>query len=113
MIPNLLNTLLGLWLVYAAILRPTWTASSLDLATAAIVVFVLALWARPGDYGKWQSSTNIVLGILLLLFAGVQRAGLSPPLLTFWAAFWVGMLVAVFALWAALYRPPVEASPLT
>lgn len=29
----------------------------------------------------------------------------------FWGAFWVGILVAVIALWAALYRP-AAASPL-
>ena len=51
MIPNLLNTLLGLWLTYAAIFPMTVGALYHRwLFGAAIVTTALALWARRGDY---------------------------------------------------------------
>jgi hypothetical protein len=39
------------------------------------------------------------------LLLGATRA-LTPlhPLLVFWSVFWVGSIVAVFALWVALYN---------
>ncbi len=106
MIANLLNCMLGIWLVYVAVLDPAWGgASNWRLALAAVVVLALALWARASDHAKWQSSTNLVLGALLLIVAGLHWRGDAPPLLMFWGVFWVGILVAVLALWAALYRP--------
>ena len=105
MIANLLNTLLGLWLVYAAVLRPAWASEAWKLAIAGIVVIALALWARAGDHRKWQSSVNMLLGLVLLLLAGLRLAGVVAPLTMFWGVFWPGILVAVLALWSALYRP--------
>jgi len=106
MIANLLNCILGLWLVYVAVLDPGWAAETgWKLPLAAIVVVALALWARASDFRKWQSSTNEVLGVLLLVVAGLHWRGDAPPLLMFWGIFWAGILVAILALWAALYRP--------
>ncbi len=104
MIANLLNTLLGLWLVYAAVLHPAWTTDAWKLPIAAILVIVLAFWARASDYRKWQSSVNMVLGLVLAVLAGLHWGGLVSPLVMFWGVFWPGILVAVLALWAALYR---------
>ena len=105
MIANLLNTLLGLWLVYAAVLDPGWAAAAVwRLPLAGVVVLALALWARASDHRKWQSSVNLALGVLLLVLGGLPWKGAAPPLLMFWGAFWPGILVAIFALWAALYR---------
>ena len=105
MIPNLANTVLGLWLVYVAVLDPRWGTKSWVLALAGVVVLVLALWARGSDYRKWQSSVNLVLGVVLILLAALDWAGLLTPLALFWGVFWPGVLVAIFSLWAALYRP--------
>lgn len=106
MIANLLNTLLGLWLVYVAVLDPKWTAAGdWKLPLAGVLVLALALWARASDFRKWQSSVNLVLGVLLLVLAGYQWKASAPPLVMFWGLFWIGVLVAIFALWAALYRP--------
>jgi hypothetical protein len=106
MIPNLLNSLLGIWLVYAIILNPDLIGSPWRVVVIAIVIFALALWARRTDYSPWQSSTNIVLALLLLLLALLKVPSYVSPLVNFWVLFWVGILVATLALWAAIYRPP-------
>jgi hypothetical protein len=105
MIPNLANAVLGLWLVYLAVLDPSWGTNRWVLGLAGVVVLVLAWWARGSDYRKWQSSVNLVLGVVLLLLAALDWADLLTPLALFWGVFWPGILVAIFALWAALYRP--------
>ncbi len=110
MIANLLNTLLGLWLVYVAVLDPVWAqASAWKLPLAGVVMIALALWARASDARKWQSSVNLVLAVVLLIVAALHWEDLAPPLLLFWGVFWPGVLVAVFALWAVLYRPAARA----
>jgi len=111
-IANLLNTVLGIWLVYAAVLDPQWAAKGdwkLPLAGALILVF--ALWARASDHRKWQSGVNLALGVLLLALAGLHWKGAAPPLLMFWGVFWPGILVAILALWATLYRPTATRQP--
>ena len=106
MIANLLNTLLGLWLVYVAVLDPEWAAAGdWKLPLAGVLVLALALWARASDHRKWQSSGDLALGVLLLVLAGFHWNASAPPLVMFWGLFWTGILVAIFALWAALYRP--------
>lgn len=103
MIPNLINTVVGLVLVYAAILQPTWVERRyLPLAAFAVIVLVMALWARRSDSQAWFSTVNVMLAIALGILSLFPLATL--PDLTFWGGFWVGALVAVFALWAALYR---------
>ncbi|MBS0576475.1 MAG: hypothetical protein JSS45_08650 [Proteobacteria bacterium] len=105
MIPNLVNTITGLVLVYATVLKPTWVEQRyLPLAAFAGIILVMALWARRSDPAKWFSSTNIVLAIALGVMSLLPLATL--PNLTFWGGFWVGALVPTIALWAALYRPP-------
>lgn len=104
MIANALNTLLGLWLVYAAVLDRAWAENTWTLPVAGVLVVVLAVWARMTDYRRWQSSTNIVLGIVLLILTALHGLGAASPLVMFWAVFWPGILVAVFALWSLLYR---------
>ncbi len=112
MIANLLNALLGLWLVYVAVLDSAWTASSWKLALAGVVVIALSLWARASDYRKWQSTVDVVLGVLLLILAALHAMGTAPALVMFWGTFWPGVLVAIFALWSALYRPRASTAPL-
>ncbi len=106
MIPNLLNTTIGLWLAYAAIF-PEGAAAGGDapIAVAAFAIIVFALWARRTDTAPWQSTTSIVTGILLiLLIAAHQFLSISATLL-FWCILWAGLVPAIVSLWSALYRP--------
>lgn len=110
MIPNLLNTLLGVALVYCAVLSPgVLSGNAWGMFVAGVAVIVLALWARTTDAIRWFNTTNVVLGTALLVL-GVLRATTEPqPLLVFWSLFWIGSIVSVFALWSGLYKG--EAGP--
>ncbi|MEB2286396.1 MAG: hypothetical protein B6D46_00290 [Polyangiaceae bacterium UTPRO1] len=104
MIANIINTVTGLVLLYATVLRPTWVEHRyLPLAAFAAVILVMALWARRSDAHPWFSSVNIVLAVALGLLSLLPLSTL--PNLAFWGGFWVGTLVPTIALWAALYRP--------
>ncbi|MBS0328102.1 MAG: hypothetical protein JSS46_16350 [Proteobacteria bacterium] len=109
MIPNLINTVTGLVLVYATVLHPTWVEQRyFPMAAFAAIILVMALWARRSDAHPWFSGVNIVLAIALGILSLFPLATL--PLLTFWGGFWVGALVPTIALWAALYRPQPASS---
>ena len=105
MIPNLINTAIGVWLVYAAVLNPTELGERFEIVASGIVVLVLAIWAYQADYLKWPATTVGALGAGLSLYAGIK---LSEPsgIVTFWVALFVGIAVAVVSLWSALYRQP-------
>jgi hypothetical protein len=106
MIANILNTLIGLTLVYLAVLKPDFVdGRPLTLLIAGVVVAGLALWARAGDSMRWFSLTNMAMGAALLALSALQVLTTVAPSLTFWGVFWSGMVTAVLALWAALYRP--------
>lgn len=104
MIPNTINTLAGLALMYATVLHPTWAGRQyLPFGAFALVILVMALWARRSDAHRWFSSVNVVLAIALGVLSLLPLPTL--PNLTFWGGFWVAALVPTIALWAALYRP--------
>lgn len=104
MIPNIINTIVGLVLVYATVLHQTWIEQRyFPLAAFAVVMLILALWARASDAHPWFSNVNIVLAVALGLFSLLPLA--TWPELTFWAGLWVGVLVPTIALWAVFYRP--------
>ncbi|TAN30484.1 MAG: hypothetical protein EPN31_02475 [Castellaniella sp.] len=104
MIPNIINTIVGLVLVYATVLHQTWVEQRyVPMAVFAILMFLLALWARRSDAHPWFSNVNLVLSVALGLLSLLPLA--TMPELTFWAGLWIGILVPTFALWAALYRP--------
>jgi len=112
MIGNLLNGLVGLWLVYSAIFAtPAGNMSNTGLAIAGVAVIVLAAWARQTDPLGWYSATNLVLGAVLLLEAAVRRAVAVEPLVSFWSILLIGIAVAIVALWSLLYRPDGARSP--
>jgi len=48
------------------------------------------------------------MGVAMAVLAALQFMSRTPELFTFWGVFWVGLIVAVVALWAALYRPMQE-----
>ena len=108
MFANLLNVVVGLALVYAAVLQPALVDRRPALLFAAAAVIGVAAWlARRSDYHPWQNNMNIILALVLACVTALPLAHF--PLATFWCQFSVGTVVAVLALWAALYKP--AASP--
>lgn len=104
MLANLFNVLLGLALVYAAVLQPSLTAGRPTLLfVAAACIFAAAWLARRSDHHPWQNNINMLLAVAL---AGITALRIEHvPLAAFWSQFSVGTTVAVLALWAALYQP--------
>lgn len=107
LVSNLLNSLVGLVLVYAAVITPQWTEHAGTLAGLGALVLLLALFALPSSILAWQPWTNALLGLAVLALAAAERLTPLPQPLRFWVVFWSGMIVAVFALWSALYRTPL------
>ncbi len=105
-VANIINVLIGIYLTYVAIFAmPADGGPNWQLAAAAVLIVVLAIFARRGDYSGWQSATNIVLGLILLVLSLIGAAVAISPLINFWIDLWVGLAVATFALWALLYHP--------
>ena len=105
MIPNLINTLIGIWLVYAAVLNPTELGGRLEVFGAGIAALAVAVWAYQADYIKWPATTAGALGAAFALYAGFESSEPSG-FLTFWIALFVGIAIAIVSLWSALYRQP-------
>ena len=106
MIANFLNTLLGLWLAYAAIFPDTLgKGHDRVVLIAAIGTVMLALWARRSDASAWQSTTTIVAGVLLAFLEMANQLMHVSDVLMFWSILWAGLISATVSLWAALYRP--------
>ena len=111
MIANFLNTLLGLWLAYAAIFPDTLgKGHDRVVLIAAIGTVMLALWARRSDASAWQSTTTIVAGVLLAVVETANQLMGVSDVLMFWGIFWAGLVSATLSLWAALYRPSALAA---
>lgn len=106
MIADLLNTLVGLWLAYAAIFpQAVGTGGNRAVLVGAVLTIMLALWARRSDFSPWQSSTAIAAGALLAILMIVDQIVHVPDVLAFWSILWAGLVSATVSLWAALYRP--------
>ncbi len=109
MIPNLLNVLIGIAIAAWAVLTIDDEATQLWSPLASgVAIFLLALWARQSDVQRWQSSTNMVHGVVMLGVVIMTWGGMFSPIATFWGVFWIGMIVAILALWAVLYRGPAD-----
>jgi hypothetical protein len=105
MIPNLVNTAIGIWLVYAAVLNPGEIAGRVSVLVSGVVVLVLAIWAYQDDYLKWPALTAGALGAAFAVYAGLLPSD-SSGFVTFWIALFLGSALAVVSLWSALYRQP-------
>ena len=107
MIANIVNTLLGIYLVYAAVLNPALMAGPFRvLAPAAgALIVLLALVARRSDYHPWHASVTTFLGAALILLGAWNVFVPTALVVNYWSAFWVGVLTAFVCLWAAIYRP--------
>lgn len=57
---------------------------------------------------RWAALVVAVFGLATIAL-GIWNA-LAPPaqIVNYWALFWVGVLTAFIALWAAIYRPTAE-----
>lgn len=106
-IANYLNVVIGLALVYVSILDINVLAGRVwPMIAIAVVIAVLALVSRMRDLQRWQSTGTLVMAGGLVLLGVLQ---LEPyRYLTFWGLFWVGILVANLALWAAIQHEPKE-----
>jgi len=104
MIPSLLEGLLGLWLVWVAVLDPALVDShSWVIALSAIALLLLGLAAFRTDYLKWPAVTDVVVGlVLLILYFGTSIV--SSGTLTFWMLFWSGCIAGIVSLWSVFYR---------
>ncbi len=110
MIPNAISVVIGLWLAYSAIFStPAGEMNNLQLAIAAVVIVVCAVMARLGNTMRWPGTTNIALGLILGLLAGVRAYAVQSPMAPFWIILLCGIAVAITALWSILYRPDPSA----
>lgn len=110
MLANLVNTLIGIIMVYAAVLAPQFIHGDKVIASlVGLAIIGLALWSRMSDAARWFSATIMAVGGVVLLLALAQLLTTLPSLVMFWGVFWCGTIVAVVALWAALYRPREQA----
>ena len=105
MIPNAINTILGIILVYCAVLEPNRTGEASGLlAVGGVLISGLAFWARRADRIKWFNVVNMCMGITLLVVAVWHAASPLHALVRFWSLFWIGTTVSLFALWMLLYN---------
>lgn len=112
MIPNLLNTLVGLGLAYVAIFPETVGAEREPLIlAAALATVVLAAWARRSAVLPWQATATLVAGLLLAFVFAVAQIMPVSGVLMFWCVLWAGLTAAILSLWAALYRPTRSTLP--
>ena len=71
----------------------------------AVAVIVFAVWARQTDFLGWQSGTDIVLAVVLLVLAPLRWLIGVAPLVSFWVVLLAGIAIAIAAMWSVLYRP--------
>ena len=106
MIANFVTILIGLWLAYRAIFSiPAGDMNQTEMMVAGIAVILLALWARRTDFMGWHSATTIVLGLIILVLAALNRMVGIELLVSFWMILLIGITVAIVAMWSILYRP--------
>ncbi len=110
MISNGLNTLVGIALVYCAILAPRLMNGAASLLAAGVVIIGLGYWARRSDKIKWFNLVNSILGAALVVLGIGRTLVVVDPLVMFWWVFWVGIIVAVLAFWSVLYTRDASAT---
>ena len=107
MIANGINVILGISLVYVAVLDtplfagPAWRGIA---ALAALCFIAFALLARRSDYAPWHAVVTTWLGAILLAAVGLSFLPVWPMTASTWLCFWAGLLTAFLAMWAMLYR---------
>ncbi|MDD4887761.1 MAG: hypothetical protein PHO64_12710 [Thiomonas sp.] len=105
-ISNLLATLLGLWMSYAAVLDLSRLRDGAwDVYAAAAIAIVLGLLSRQRDFARWPGTTEIVAALVAIATLALFHTGVLNGLVAFWLVFFAGNVISVLAFWAALYRP--------
>ena len=108
MIPSLLEGLLGLWLVWVAVLDPALEAThGSAIVVPCLAMVVLGAQAFRVDYLKWPSVTDIVLGFALGTVFIIDRIT-GADTLTFWFLIWGGSVAGIVSLWSVFYRSGPE-----
>jgi uncharacterized membrane protein HdeD (DUF308 family) len=108
MLPSVLEGLLGLWLVWLAVLDPALVNSrGWIVALSGVSVLLLGLLAFRADYLKWPAITDIVVGLVLLILYFVTRVA-PADMLTFWMLFWCGCVAGIVSVWSVFYRQGPE-----
>lgn len=105
MIFDLVNAVLGIALIYVAILQQPFlhgTRGSAVEGFAGIAIALLAVAALK-TREAWYSRAIIPMGVALALFALPASAFALSITLESWFVFWIGVLTSVLALWGALY----------
>lgn len=112
MIPNALTVLIGLWLAYSAVFSSqTEGVANLTLGFSGAAIAILAMAARWFGTMSWQSTLNMIIGVVLALYA-VARWQVGPVgFETFWTALLGGIVASIGALWSILYRPTETSGP--
>lgn len=105
MIADLINGILGIVLIYLAILRQSVIGSSRGFLSEFVLGLVIVLLAvvamRVRE--KWYSRVLIPCGIALALFGLLADLTALPLTLESWFVFWIGVFVSILAFWAVLY----------
>ena len=105
MMPNLMNTVLGILLVYCAVLAPAPLNDTVGLLlSAGGGIIALGFWARASDRLNWFNLLNACLGAALFVLGLARIMVPVHPVVMFWWVFWVGIIVAVLAFWSAIYN---------
>ena len=106
-IAPIVNTLIGVLLVYAAILTPSFVIEPRSAALTLVVgaaLALLALVSRRQPIGAWAADTVAILGLTLIAQALLRWTLALPAVVNTWSVFWIGFLTAVLSLWTLLYR---------
>lgn len=105
MIADLINGILGIVLIYLAILQQPIIGSSRGYLTEFVLGLAIALLAflamRVRE--KWYSRVLIPCGIALALFGFLADLTALPLTLESWFVFWIGVFVSIVAFWGVLY----------
>lgn len=110
MIADIVNGILGIFLIYVAVLQDEFlhsTRGSLFEAVMGVAIVLLALVAG-ASRERWYSRILIPLGAALVLFAVLADFVPMQLMLEHWFVFWIGVFTGVVALWGALYPHNLE-----
>lgn len=110
MIADIISSVLGLLLIYVAILQDAFLHSSRGTLLEAVTGIAIVLLALAAGRGRevWYSRVLVPAGALLALFAVLANFVPLQMILEHWFVFWIGVFTGVTALWGALYPHNLE-----
>lgn len=110
MIADIISSMLGLLLIYVAILQDTFLHSSRGTLLEAVTGIAIVLLALAAGRSReaWYSRVLIPAGAALVLFAVLADFVPLQLMLEHWFVFWIGVFTSIIALWGALYPHNLE-----